>query len=89
MRRPWTDTFRDPAVLSDLLAAAADCMRQACTSHELAECDCRTNLMTPAEFASWVEREVYIAQRSGLPVRRVAGSPGSRRPNRLPAHAVA
>jgi hypothetical protein len=72
-RRDWLATFANPAVLSDLFAAARDCMAQVC-DHEAHECPCPENRMTMVEFAEWVELEVKMAERE--PVRfEPAGRP--------------
>lgn len=60
-KRDWLRTFAEPAVLSDLFAAARDCMGQVC-GHEPADCDCPENLMQPSEFAEWIQRETLMAQ---------------------------
>jgi hypothetical protein len=75
-RRDWVHTFADPAILSDLFAAAQSCMSQVC-SHDPAECDCRENLMTPLELAQWVEREIHA--NGGMRHHRPAGQPNRRR----------
>lgn len=59
MTRAWVRTFSDPAVLSDLRAAAHECMGQVCT-HRPEHCDCSENRMTPDELVAWIEREVFI-----------------------------
>lgn len=66
MSREWARTLGDPAVLSDLRAAAADCMAMVC-NHEPSECDCPENRMTMMEFVDWIELEAKREQ--GRPVR--------------------
>lgn len=76
--RDWLPTFADPATLSDLFAAARDCMAQVC-DHQPHECPCPENRMTMVEFAEWVELEVKMAERE--PVRFERG----KRPRRMKA----
>lgn len=76
-RRDWLSTFADPAVLSDLRAAARDAMRMVC-NHEPEECDCPLNRATFAEWVDWVELEV--ARERGKPLyMRPAGQPNRKR----------
>ena len=65
-RRQWIATFADPAVLSDLFAAARDAMRQIC-DHAPEDCNCELNRATFQEWAEWVELEVE--RERGKPVR--------------------
>lgn len=76
-RREWLQTFADPAILSDLFAAARDAMGQVC-DHEPSECSCELNRATFQEWAEWVAIE---AERSkGEPLHlRPAGQPGRKR----------
>lgn len=79
--RDWTATLADPAVVSDLFAAARDCMRQVCTD-DPAECSCQANLMTPLEFVEWLESERLAGERD--PVRFEAGHrPRQKTPHRM------
>lgn len=72
--REWVRTFSDPAVMSDLFAAAHDAMRQIC-EHDPSECDCPLNRATFHEWAEWVQLEVE--RERGKPVRiEPAGRPG-------------
>jgi hypothetical protein len=77
-RRDWLDTFADPAVVSDLRAAARELMRQVCT-HAPEDCDCELNRFTPAEFVDWLEGEVQQQRQrpmrfeSGFRPRRMKG----------------
>lgn len=64
-RREWMATFADRSNLADLLAAARSCMTDACDRCEPEDCAHRVNLMTPIEFAEWVEGEVRRSQREG------------------------
>jgi hypothetical protein len=64
--RSWLRTFVDPDALRALLRAAKTCMAEA-DDCEPEDCPHRVNLMTPLEFAEWVEREVHRdAERSWL-----------------------
>jgi hypothetical protein len=76
-RRDWITTFADPAVLSDLFAAARSCMAQVC-DHEPTDCDCELNRATFQEFAEWVELEVQAAQREPTRIEP-AGRPNRKR----------
>lgn len=78
-RRPWLDTVTDPAMLSDLLAAASDCMAQICAD-DPAECSCAGNRMTPIEFVEWLERERHIADRDGRSQFEPGHRPRTHRP---------
>lgn len=81
-RRDWLRTFADPAMLSDLRAAAADCMSQVC-GHEPHECDCRANLMQPVEFCDWVELEVRNAEHDPVRFERGHRPRRRKRPDQL------
>jgi len=81
-RRPWLATFADPVVLSDLFAAASDCMAQICAD-DPAECSCAGNLMTPLEFVQWLEVERHNAERAGRSQFERGHRPRSHRPNGL------
>lgn len=75
--RGWVTTFADPAVLSDLFAAARDAMRQVC-HHDPSECDCPLNRATFHEWVEWLELEVQ--RERGQPLHlRPAGQPNRRR----------
>jgi hypothetical protein len=74
--REWHCTLADPAILSDLAAAARDCQRQVCT-HDPGDCDCSANMMTPAEFVDWITAEIATAARE--PVRFEKGHRPRRR----------
>ena len=76
-RREWIQRFADPAVMSDLFAAARDAMRQIC-DHDPSECNCELNRATFQEWAEWVELEVE--KERGKPVRiEPAGRPNRKR----------
>lgn len=62
--RAWLRTFADPAVLSDLLAAARSCMADV-DDCDPDECDHPEQLVTPLELAQWIEREVHRAGFTG------------------------
>lgn len=68
--RDWISTFADEAVLSDLFAAARDCMAQVC-AHKPEDCDCDLNRFTPVEFAEFVE--LQVRQEGRRPIRFEAG----------------
>lgn len=65
-RHEWMATFNDRSNLADLLAAARSCMTDACDRCEPENCAHRANLMTPIEFAEWVEEQVHRAGRAPL-----------------------
>jgi hypothetical protein len=67
--REWIRTFGDPAVLSDLRAAARACMATVC-SHTPDRCDCVANRMTPDELVAWIEREVILSQQRPMRFER-------------------
>lgn len=58
----WLDTFEDPATLSSLLAAARACMAEGCDD-DPDQCVHPIQLVTPGEFAAWVQGEVLRRQR--------------------------
>lgn len=57
----WLTTFADPAVLSDLFAAARECMGEL-DDCEPDLCPHPASRMTPLELAQWVESEVHRVQ---------------------------
>lgn len=57
-RRTWTTAFSSgAATAADVRRAAETCMRELCDDAP-AECAHTEQLMTPLEFAEWLEREV-------------------------------
>ena len=83
--RPWLPRFSDPAALSDLYAAARDCM--AVCSCEPEDCDHAVNQMTPLEFVEWLEAEGRRAARGGHQTamgRELARASARRRADRPP-----
>lgn len=67
-RGNWLRAFLDdPVALWAVRQAAEVCMRQVCDRHELGECDCAEQMMTPLEFVDWIELEVN--RRRHEPVR--------------------
>lgn len=85
-RRQWLATFADPAVLSDLFAAARDAMSQVC-DHEPSECGCELNRATFLEWAEWVERELHAERQH--PTRFERGHRPRRKPGEQLSLAIA
>ena len=71
LSRDWLATFADPAVRSDLRAAARSCMDYVDEDPDEPEpCGHRqVDLMTPMEFVDWVEREVLLDRQRPTPMR--------------------
>jgi hypothetical protein len=90
-RGDWVATFSDEDAMKALVAAARSCMADACDDAP-EDCDHKVNLMTPLEFADWVERQVILASRRGEDARtrehKQAGARERWRPRPLEAVAV-
>ena len=83
-RSDWLSHFAAPGALEALRAAAEVAMQDGCSldaeePHEPEVCGCETNLVTPLEFASWIE----LRLRTAIGGPRLVVSPDARTAGQL------
>jgi len=64
-RRAWIESFSDPAVLSDLFAAAKSYMAEG-DDCDPEHCPHPEQRMTPIEFAQWIEEQAAGVKRAPI-----------------------